>query len=181
MKQVTDRGSRVVWWGLAFACAACGGAAFRLDDPPDAAFLEGTAELDSGASADATPDTALDASVIDASRPEDAATPPDAPDAAPDASELDTGPSCAAAPPIARACGTTLQASYPTALCVDVENDEGYTWTVATTPAACNSWCTFTCACLADAGVCAPGTTAQSCEPRSDGTINMVCVTPSGM
>lgn len=75
-------------------------------------------------------------------------------------------PACASQPSVAvdkDNCGTTGAWSSPAQFC-ELEMGPSGGYTVQNTPAACASWCTYTCACLIAAGVC-PGTVAN-CTDR---------------
>ena len=185
MRPVTDRVARGVGLASFLVASACGGSAFLLESPPpDDGGLLGASERDAGSDASAPElDSGTAPGMVDAA-PSDAAPPQaslDASEAGHDAGPPDTGPPCASMPPVTRDCSTTLQDTFPGNVCIEIENDVADTLMVEATPAACATWCTFTCDCLVDSGVCPSGTTTISCLPRADGTINVVCVTPNGM
>lgn len=124
---------------------ACGGASIAGDLFSDAGHGSGPPigepALDAGDVGDAT-----DASSIDAAK---------------------DSPACASQPPVAvdrGNCGTTGAWSSPAQFCLLETGATGSGYTLQDTPAACASWCTYTCACLIAAGVC-PGTVA-SCTDR---------------
>lgn len=182
MSRLTDKVARR-WVFLAFAfMAGCGGAPFTAIDEP--LFDGGTVgsshedagdpgELDAGSRPDVEA-SELDAAPDHAASGEDAAEPVEA--AAPG---LDSAapPACATEPPVAAggACAA-VDVVMPTSLCVDVETKGGSSTISQPTPAACASWCTFTCECLDTTAVCGAGTmTFCYADTGAHGLLHVTC------
>lgn len=164
-------GSRRAFALLFALLSACGGASFTMGPTdlsrPDGGTSDnwtddgGSTRIDAGvgdAFADASTPPAKDSggttTATDASSSPDGKAPPDGSGSA----------ACTTEGPVTLECGpqATPTATYPGQLCLSVLNTAGGGLEAIPTPAACASWCTFTCACLIDAGVC-PGvvTTCQ--------------------
>lgn len=137
--------------------AACGGSPFAMAPAelgsysPDDARAPADDAADDLLAPDASPDAPVahvDAGSVDAALSIDAQQATDA-----------AGDSCATEPPELASCGTAPETTYPAHYCV--QNSAGYS--AVTTPAACASWCAFTCACLIANGVC-PDPAHVDCE-----------------
>ena len=169
---MTDRVSRC---GLVLWVVACGGVPFvgvatsGADAGPVVSALDGDI-LDAEVVLDASP------GLSDVTSPpeHDAAPPPADSNAPADANMPETALPCTSKPPITVECGTGPTLTYPTSVCLSVGDKLGYTYESSLTPTACNSWCTFTCSCLAANNVCPAGDT-PNCQPNTDGTIVVAC------
>ena len=72
--------------------------------------------------------------------------------------KVDANPSCESLPSITENCGEGLPTSFPDSYCAyNCNGTTGCEFQTESTPPQCNSWCTFSCDCLIDAGMC-PGT-----------------------
>jgi hypothetical protein len=156
---VIDKGARGVVLGLLLA-SACGGAEFVLAASPPEDGDGGGVRAEGGLTGVGRPG---DAGADGAPAFEDAGGPGDAADAA---SHEDAALACATEAPQQQNCGEGI-ATYPTSLCALYCHDggdcaPGFAGPIPT-PTQCASWCTFTCACLAEAGVCGPGSGITSC------------------
>jgi hypothetical protein len=146
--------------------AACGGSPFEISaddagsrvvdataaeasvDSATEASIDGTVSNDAGNSDSGI---ALDSSVLDSGERLDAGI---------DVIEVD---SCATRPSVTNSSCAGQEITYPSNFCLFLITDAVSTGEYMTeiTPAACASWCTFTCACLIEAGTC--GTGAPAC------------------
>ena len=188
MNHPTDKGARVVWLVWAVAALGCGGAPFSsIDAPlPDGGSLGVTlgdagvpGELDAGPGSDTgisgqdTGSTQLDAAPDHETTAADAEPPVDA---AP-LTDSSSPPACATEPPIpAGGACAAIDVVMPTSLCVDLESKSGSSTVALPTPAACASWCTFTCACLDTTTVCGTGTmTFCYADTGAHGLLHVTC------
>ena len=152
--------------------SACGGAPFQALEPRDIAdaaipLPELEASVDANKS-ESDSSVSLDAGELDAQPARDAGL--DVIDAA------DSAPACTSKAAVVIQCGVGAPLiSEPGTICVYVSNQHGASDNAISTPSACANWCTFTCACLLDAGLCAPGTPQMTCSLNADGTIRINC------
>lgn len=159
---MTDKGARRGVFGLALV-AACGGAPFTLAPlGEDGGGMDGggsawTGAADAGGAVGTGLDSgAADARILDA----DAAT-------TIDRAIADTAPppACVTQAPITETCPGIGQFTMPTTFCVqDCLGSAGCHNEILSAPAPCNTWCTFTCACLSEAGICGAGSDITSCQ-----------------
>lgn len=175
MRPLSDKGARM--GGLALFLVACGGAEFELALLPDSGG--GVAEGGSGeaGAGDAERPDGAPAALLPEAGSGDAWGPTDA---SHDSGDVDaTPPACVTEAPATQNCGTG-HATFPTTLClVNCVGSTGCSVGPQPTPAQCGSWCTFTCACLSEAGVCGAGSSIASCTQGGLGSsIDLECSSP---
>jgi hypothetical protein len=165
---VIDKGARGVVLGLLLA-SACGGAEFVLAaSPPE----DGGVTAEGGAEGGPSGVEAGDAGRADGGAPT-------LPEADGDAPDVDAAlPACATVPSVLQNC-SPAPANVPTSTCMYLCRDGGTDCIIETltTPPQCNSWCTFTCACLVDAGICGSNTVAI-CQGDLFTPITLECTHP---
>lgn len=176
---------------IAFALlvTGCGGAEFSAIQTQEGD--SGNVQPASGDAGDVTQDAATAPTIgVDSGGARDAGSSPiGEPDASsvslgdggvspsPD-SGVDTGaPACLTQPTSLVQCGAT-ETTYPAGICLYlVSASGGGDYATSVTPPACNTWCTFTCACLGEPGnsPCRIGASMITCVPDTMGRIVAEC------
>lgn len=173
----------------AFLFFGCGGAEFSAIQSQEGD--SGNVQPTSGDAGDVTQDAATAPHIgVDSGEARDAgSTPIGEPDASgfdlgdggvspsPD-SGVDTGaPACLTQSTSLVQCGAT-ETTYPAGICLYlVSASGGGDYATSVTPPACNTWCTFTCACLGEPGnsPCRIGASMITCVPDTMGRIVAEC------
>ena len=145
---------------------ACGGAPFtaELYPPEDGG---GVVDIEDGGADAFDPSVRLDAQPsqrIDSSDEDSAVSSAD-------------GDVCNPNQPIVKTTCGTESLTYPTDICilsVAISGSSAYLYGV--TPAACNGWCTFNCACLmVNSATCRLGSLPTACQVLANGGIEVEC------